>query len=95
MNRGDQKMMHSIANAFPKSTIFKTYNFSDPKRTEANLHVLDARSKMAAIGNKITGSGYENVAHYPFVYMIFGDIANIHTIRESYRKLGEICTDIK
>jgi len=63
---------------------------SDPK-----LYVLDARSQIAAFGNKFTGSGYENTAHYPFVEIIFGDIANIHTVRESYIKLLSICNDIK
>ena len=67
----------------------------DPSKLINSMYIFDARSKMAAIGNKIVGSGYENPANYPFANIIFGDIANIHAVRESYIKLNQICSDSK
>ncbi len=96
ISKGDQRMVQAIADTAPARSMTQ-YRFAgeDPKKYEVSLHVVDARSRMAAIGNKITGSGYENPAHYPFVWLMFSDIANINTVRDSFQKLHDICTDLK
>lgn len=43
--------------------------------------IYDARSYMAAFGNKIAGKGYENKHHYKYCDVVFCDIDNIHAVR--------------
>ena len=54
-----------------------------------NLVVYDARPKLNAMANKLKGGGYENPYNYPKINMeiIFCDIPNIHSVRNSYEKL--------
>ena len=49
--------------------------------------ILDARSKMAAMGNQAAGKGTENLSHYPGAEMYFMNIANIHAARESMENM--------
>ena len=51
-NKADQKMMCCIAETLPEGAKAK-YGFADSKREESMLHIYDARSKIAAIGNKV------------------------------------------
>lgn len=57
---------------------------------QKNLHVFDARSYTAAIGNKILGGGTENT-NYKNCEVFFLDIDNIHSVRDAYMKLGNLC----
>lgn len=52
---------------------------------------MDARPSANAIANKAKGGGYESEDTYQNVELIFLDIHNIHVMRESLRKLKEIC----
>jgi hypothetical protein len=94
VNKSDMKMMNSIAST---SLLNKAKglmpSLSDPKKENATLHIYDARSKIAAIGNRFKGSGYENISDYPFAWLKFCDIGNIHTMRDSYIKLLALCND--
>lgn len=90
ISKPDQKMIQSIIETLPQSKT--TIKFEDPKRDEAKLHIFDARPKISAIGNKVMGSGYENVDNYPSTWLWFCNIENIHKIRESYMKLLQIAT---
>ena len=58
-------------------------------RNSKNLVVYDARPKLNAMANKLKGGGYENPNNYPKINMevIFCDIPNIHSVRNSYEKL--------
>jgi myotubularin-related protein 3/4 len=87
-------MAYCIGNCLPKEGIAQE-NLSDPKKNSAIVHIFDARSKIAAIGNKLAGSGYENTADYPFAYIAFGAIDNIHAVRESYIKVNQVANDPK
>jgi myotubularin-related protein 1/2 len=55
------------------------------------LSIMDARPSANAIANKARGGGYESEDTYQNVELIFLDIHNIHVMRESLRKLKEIC----
>lgn len=55
------------------------------------LSIMDARPSTNAIANKAKGGGYESEDTYQNVELIFLDIHNIHVMRESLRKLKEIC----
>ena len=54
-----------------------------------NLVVYDARPKLNAMANKLKGGGYENPNDYSKINLevIFCDIPNIHSVRNSYEKL--------
>lgn len=84
----DQKMVQSIISTLPENE--SHMKFKDEKRREAKLHIFDARSKISAIGNKVMGSGYENVDNYPSTWLWFCNIENIHKIRESYLRLLQL-----
>lgn len=51
------------------------------------LSIFDARSFKAAVGNQLTGKGYENVTSYDFCDIHFLGIENIHSVRESLSKV--------
>ncbi|KAK2720356.1 myotubularin-related protein 2-like [Artemia franciscana] len=55
------------------------------------LFILDARPSVNAVANKARGGGYETDDCYPNAELVFLDIHNIHVMRESLRKLKEIC----
>jgi len=81
----DQKMIQSIILTLPNKE--SNIKLKDEKRREAQLHIYDARPKISAIGNKLMGSGYENIDNYPSTWLWFCNIENIHKVRESYLKL--------
>jgi hypothetical protein len=64
-----------------------------PKRTQgARLHIMDARPKVAAVGNKFLGAGMENVgpgSRYGNCTLEYMNIGNIHAMRGSLQKLME------
>lgn len=55
------------------------------------LSIMDARPSANAIANKAKGGGFESEETYSNVEINFLDIHNIHVMRESLRKLKEIC----
>ena len=67
--------------------------FENKKRDQAKLHIIDARPKINAIGNKVMGSGYETVDNYESTWPHLCEIENIHKIRESYQRLLELCNN--
>ncbi|XP_046852350.1 myotubularin-related protein 2-like [Xenia sp. Carnegie-2017] len=75
-NKDDEKYFQSILEANPQCH---------------KLYILDARPKINAVANQAKGGGYENEEFYPNIELIFLDIANIHVMRESLRKLKDIC----
>lgn len=63
---------------------------------DANPHahkllIFDARPQANAYANVALGGGYEKVEAYQITELIFCDIHNIHVMRESLRKLQDIC----
>jgi len=52
--------------------------------------IFDARSQVAAGGNKLMGKGTEAAAAYHNAKIVFMEIANIHAVRASYDALREL-----
>lgn len=63
----------------------------DANAQSHKIYVMDARPQTNAIANKARGGGYESEETYPNSEVHFLDIPNIHVIRESFRKLKDLC----
>jgi len=75
-NKSDEKLLRTIRKANDE--------FSDI------LYIVDARARVAAVGNKAKGAGHEIGRWYPNCTLEFMNIDNIHAIRESFTKLGTL-----
>ena len=62
-----------------------------PEGFPRKIHVMDARPLVNAIANKARGGGYESEETYSNAEVTFLDIPSIHVVRESFRKLSELC----
>jgi len=58
--------------------------------TEGGIHIIDCRSKMAAIANCAKGGGHENTDLYYRSEISFLDIDNIHKMRTSYNRMADL-----
>ncbi|BFZ14881.1 hypothetical protein BsWGS_17920 [Bradybaena similaris] len=63
----------------------------DTNAQSHKLYIMDARPSVNAVANKARGGGYESEEAYQNAELIFLDIHNIHVMRESLRKLKEVC----
>lgn len=54
------------------------------------INIYDARSELAAKGNKVKSGGYENPDYYKCA-IIFNDVPNIHAVRSSFEKMFRLC----
>ncbi|KAL1491072.1 hypothetical protein ABEB36_011725 [Hypothenemus hampei] len=63
----------------------------DANAQSHKLIIMDARPTANAIANKAKGGGYESEDAYQNAELVFLDIPNIHVMRESLRKLKELC----
>ncbi|XP_064636835.1 myotubularin-related protein 2-like isoform X2 [Lineus longissimus] len=75
-NKEDEKYIQTIMDANAQSH---------------KLYIMDARPSVNAVANKAKGGGYESEDAYPHAELVFLDIHNIHVMRESLRKLKDIC----
>ncbi|CAH0485548.1 unnamed protein product [Peronospora farinosa] len=50
--------------------------------------IMDARSQLAAVGNKALGKGTENSSNYHGAKLIFMNVENIHAVRQSQLALA-------
>lgn len=66
-------------------TIFKANKFGK------KIFIVDARPKINAVANIAMGGGYEYDDTYSNMDFGFLDIGNIHVMRESLKKLQDIC----
>ena len=62
---------------------------TSPKQKK--VYIVDARSKNAAQGNRMKGGGFEQEEYYTDCQVEFGNIANIHDVRDSYKKIALLC----
>ena len=53
--------------------------------------IVDARSKVATQGNRVMGLGTELVRYYEGIELFYGNIANIHTARDSLSEVQKLC----
>ncbi|RWS24072.1 myotubularin-related protein 2-like protein, partial [Leptotrombidium deliense] len=63
----------------------------DANAQSHKIYIMDARPNTNAVANKARGGGYESEEIYQNVELQFLDIHNIHVMRESLRKLKEMC----
>ncbi|KAG1658002.1 Myotubularin-related protein 2 [Nymphon striatum] len=63
----------------------------DANAQSHKIFIMDARPSVNAVANKAKGGGYESEDAYQNVELVFLDIHNIHVMRESLRKLKEVC----
>lgn len=56
-----------------------------------NVHIYDARPYMNAVGNMVTGKGFEKSNNYVNCEVFFLNIHNIHKVRESYNQIINLC----
>jgi len=66
-------------------------NVLDANAQSHRIYIYDARPKVNAEANKLKGGGYETEEYYPNAELVFLDIHNIHVMRESLRKVKEMC----
>ncbi|XP_019871397.1 myotubularin-related protein 2 [Aethina tumida] len=66
----------------------------DANAQSHKMFIMDARPSANAIANKAKGGGYESEDAYQNAELVFLDIHNIHVMRESLRKLKELCYPI-
>ena len=50
-------------------------------------YILDARPKTSALATHAKGAGFENMSNYSGIKLLFMDIENIHSVRNSMEKL--------
>jgi hypothetical protein len=53
-----------------------------------DVHLYDARDKLAAFGNMLSGKGSENPSYYKNCDISFNNIPNMHTIQASFVRLS-------
>jgi hypothetical protein len=53
-----------------------------------DVHLYDARDKLAAFGNMLSGKGSENASFYKNCEISFNNIPNMHTIQSSFVRLS-------
>lgn len=63
----------------------------DANAQSHKIFIMDARPIANAVANKARGGGYENEELYRNAEINFLDIHSIHVMRESLRKLKELC----
>jgi len=63
----------------------------DANAQSHRIYIYDARPKVNAVANMAKGGGYENEDTYTHAEFVFLDIHNIHVMRESLRKVKEMC----
>lgn len=63
----------------------------DANAQSHKIYIMDARPSANAVANKARGGGYENEDFYQNAEVMYLDIPNIHAMRESWRKLKDLC----
>lgn len=63
----------------------------DANAQSHKIFIMDTRPSVNAAANKARGGGYESEDAYQNAELIFLDVHNIHVMRESLRKLKEVC----
>lgn len=58
------------------------------KEVQYTVHIFDARPKIAAMGNKFKGKGFESSANYRNCSIQFMNIENAPTMNSAYKKLS-------
>ena len=62
---------------------------SNPANPDKKARVFDCRPFLNAVGNKVTGKGYLETQYYNIHEVKFGDIENIHFMRNAFKDLTD------
>lgn len=60
-----------------------------PKHRHSKLYIMDARGRVAATLNMAAGKGTEDVSEMQNTELVFGNIDNIHVMRQAASSLAE------
>ena len=85
-NRGDEELVRMIGNC--NSTL---------KNKQGRVEIYDARPLLNARTNKLKGGGYEDcgpTSAYQNCQITFGDIDNIHVVREAFEKVLDMAYSV-
>lgn len=88
---GLQSNRSSSDEMFLKSIAESVVPFVKPRDNTTFLKIFDLRSKTSAMANRTSGYGYENVGNYPYASIQFWNISNIHSVRDAFTKLIQLC----
>jgi len=66
-------------------------NIMDANPLSSKIYIYDARPKVNAEAMRLKGGGYESEDNYQNLEFVFLDIENIHVMRESYKKVRQMC----
>jgi myotubularin-related protein 1/2 len=72
----DEQMVKAIADLNPNGKV---------------MYIIDCRPWVNAYANAARGAGTEKMIYYPNCQLSFMNIDNIHTMRESFRQMVELC----
>jgi hypothetical protein len=61
---------------------------------EPLLLIVDARSRSAALANRVKGGGYEYAEYYSNSEIQFMNLENIHVVRASFHALRALCQSV-
>jgi len=75
-SKADQKLIQQIRESNPQFD---------------KIVIYDARPRVNALANKARGGGYEDEEDYDSMEFVFLDIHNIHVMRESLRRVKDMC----
>lgn len=62
----------------------------DANAQSHKIYIMDARPSANAVANKARGGGYENEDYYQNAEVVYLGIQNIHTMRDSWKRLKEV-----
>eukprot|EP00052_Salpingoeca_macrocollata_P007967 m.63579 g.63579 ORF g.63579 m.63579 type:complete len:582 (-) comp16366_c1_seq1:46-1791(-) len=60
----------------------------------SSLSIYDARPRRNALANQAKGLGFESDSNYPGIKIMFLDIHNIHVMRDSLKRLRDMCASL-
>lgn len=66
-------------------------NTMPPDSVESKMLIIDARSYTAAMANRAKGGGCECSEYYQRCEVQFMNLANIHSIRNSFNSIRSVC----
>lgn len=65
------------------------------KKKYIDVHLYDARDKLAVFGNMISGKGTENSSFYKNCQISFNNLGNMNTVQASFQKLTKALTNLE
>lgn len=90
----DEFLLSLMHNPVLFSSISEMYTASEKHRA-VDVHLYDARDRLAVFGNMISGKGGETAAYYRNCQISFNNLPNMNSIQSSYQKLCKTLTNLE